>query len=139
MKSGTKSPAFLTTGFLLVVGTLILMSKSEPINGALFFVPFALGPLFISLVIAATSPYRSCQIILTVGSGVYAVWFGFVFLDAFYWHLDPQSSIALISIGIYSLPVMIPIWLITLVLRRRNKLKGEQEGGANALPRAAHP
>ena len=130
MKSGIKSPAFLTTALLLVVGTLVLMSTSEQLIGALFFVPFALGPLFVSLVIAVNSPYRSCQIILTVGSGLYSAWFGFVFLNAFYYHVDAQSSIALIFIGIFSLPIMIPIWLITLVLRRRNKLKGEQAGGS---------
>ena len=101
------------------------MTKS--IIGALFFVPFALGPLFVSMKIAATAPYRSCQIILAIGTGLYAVWFGFIFLDAFYWHLDPQSAIALVFIGLYSLPVMIPIWLGALALKRRNQLN--ENGG----------
>jgi hypothetical protein len=112
------------------------MSKSEPIIGALFFVPFALGPLFVSLVIAATAPSRGCQIILAAGSVIYAAWFAFIFLDAFYWHVDPQSAIALVFIGIYSLPVMIPIWLSALVLRRRNKLKTNQAFGSG--PESGH-
>jgi CDP-diglyceride synthetase len=129
MKLGAKSPAFLATAILLAVGILVLMTESEPVIGALFFVPFALGPLLVSLAIATKSPYLSCQIILTVGSVLYGTWFGFVFLDAFYWHVDPQSAIALLFIGIYSLPIMIPIWLTTLALRRRNKMQSEPISG----------
>ena len=119
------NPAFLMTTLLLVIGTLALMSKSEPIIGALFFIPFALGPLFVSLLIAAIAPYQACQITLILGTVLYTAWFGFIFLSAFYWDVDPQSPIALIFIGIYSLPVMIPIWVVALILKRRNKLKGE--------------
>lgn len=126
MKPNTKSPAFLITLVALSAGIFALMTKSRPIIGALFFVPFALGPLFVSMKIAATSPYRSCQIILAIGTGLYAVWFGFIFLDAFYWNLDPQSAIALLFIGLYSLPVMIPIWLGALALKRRNQMNGKR-------------
>jgi hypothetical protein len=116
-----ESPAFLTTAILVIIGTIMLMSESDPFFGALFFVPFALGPLLVSLAIAAKSPYRSCQLILTISSLLYAAWFVLVFLDVFYWHLDPQSAIAFLFVGIYSLPIMIPVWLTTLMLRRKNK------------------
>lgn len=127
MKPGIKSPAFMTTAVMLMIGTLVLMSKSKSLFGAMFFVPFALGPLFVSLIIAAASAYRSCQIILTVGSGLYAAWFGYLFLSAFCWNVDAQSPIVVVFIGIYSLPVMIPIWISALILRHRNELKGEQK------------
>jgi hypothetical protein len=109
-------------------GIFALMSEAEPLSGAFFFVPFSLGPLFISLILAFISPIRSCQTTLVVGSLLYAAWFGFVFLNAFYLHLDPQSALALLFIGIYSLPVMIPIWLVTLALKHHNKNKGEVMG-----------
>ena len=114
MKPGVKSPAFLITAFLIVSGTLILMSKSDPIIVAFFSLPFALGPLFISLFMAAISPYRSCQLILTVGSFLYAIWFILIFLNVFFLNPNPESSVALVFIGAYSLPVMIPIWLLSL-------------------------
>lgn len=126
MSKWAKSPAFLVTAALIGFGMAALMSKSEPASGALFFVPFALGPLFVSLLLAAIAPNRSCQITLVIGSLLYSVWFGFVFLNAFYWHIDPQSSIAMIFIGIYSLPVMIPVWLLSLVLRHRHKVANGQ-------------
>jgi hypothetical protein len=107
------------------------MSKSEPVLGALFFIPFAFGPLFLSLFLAFISPSSWCQIILTIGSILYAGWFFTVFLDAFYWHPDAQSPIALLFIGIYSLPVMIPIWIVSLVIRHRNKIISEQDASSN--------
>jgi hypothetical protein len=92
--------------------------------------------LFVSLWIAANSPYRSCQLILAIGTGLYSVWFGYIFLDAFYWNLDPQSAIALLFIGFYSLPVMIPIWLAALAYKRKNRLKDEQAASPNLAPLA---
>ncbi|MBK1834112.1 hypothetical protein [Roseibacillus ishigakijimensis] len=62
---------------------------------------------------------RFCQILLTVGSLLYGGWFAFVYLSAFHWHLDAQSSIALLFVGIYSLPIMIPIWLVSATVHRR--------------------
>jgi hypothetical protein len=130
MKSGARSPAFLITASLLVAGTVTLMTESEPVVGALFFVPFALGPLFVSLLMSAFAPGRSCQILLSAGSMLYAAWFGSIFLEVFHWHPDPQGAIALLFTGIYSLPVMIPVWTATLVLRgRRTRAKGTQDSG----------
>jgi hypothetical protein len=121
-----KYPAFLVTALVIGFGVAALMSKSELSSGALFFIPFALGPLFVSLVLAVASHSRSFQKALIIGSILYATWFGFVFLSAFYWYVDPQSVIALIFVGIYSLPVMIPIWIISLVLKHRTDPSGKQ-------------
>ncbi len=127
MKNGVKSPAFLATAAVIVAGTVALMTESDSVRGAiggtLVFVPFSLGPLFLSLLVAVFSPQRSSQIVLSLGSILYAVWFGFVFLDVFYWHLDPQSAVALLFTGIYSLPVLIPLWLVSLVLMRKRTQK----------------
>ena len=123
LNSGAKSPAFLVTAVILGSGIAALMSKAEPASGALFFVPFALGPLAVSLLLAAMLPRRPSQVALIIGSVAYAAWFGFVFLDVFHWHADPQSAIALVFIGAYSLPVMIPIWIVSLALGRRNRTR----------------
>ncbi len=113
------------TAVTLGAGIAALMSKSEPASAALYFVPFALGPLVVSLLLAATLPRRPSQVTLIIGSVAYAAWFGFVFLDVFHWRADPQGAIALVFIGAYSLPVMIPIWIVSLVLGLRNKTGAE--------------
>jgi hypothetical protein len=120
-----KTPAFIVTCVIIALGIFALMSESSSLSGALFFTPFALGPLFISLFVASINPVRTSQIILIAGSILYATWFAFVFLSAFYWHIDAQSAIALLFIGIYSLPLMIPVWLIAFWLNKRNN-SGEQ-------------
>ena len=134
-----KSPAFIATTFTIVIGMVILMSISEPVLGAFIFVPFALGPLFVSLIVAAFSSCRSCQATLILGSVLYAAWFTFVYLSAFHWHPDAQSGIALLFIGVYSLPVMIPIWVVTLALRRRNRINSEPDAGWNPARTSQDP
>ena len=119
---------------LIGFGTAALLLMLSPAEGFkdltaiplfVFYFPImvllTLGPLFISLGIAAISPGRGPQITLITGSIMYALWIAFVCLDAFYWNIDPQSVIALLFIGIYSLPVMIPIWIISFALWQENK------------------
>jgi hypothetical protein len=119
MQRGVTSPAFLITSQLIIFGLLVLGWESGSFFGALFFAPFAFGPLIVSLLLAAICPYRACQIALITGTVLYAVWFVSVWLSAFQWHVDAQSSISLLFAGVYSLPVMIPVWIVTLVLRHR--------------------
>ncbi|MFZ4595944.1 MAG: hypothetical protein ACOYOF_16920 [Verrucomicrobiaceae bacterium] len=116
-----KSSAFLVTLFVFCFGMAALFWKADTVLGGLFFVPMALGPLFVSLWLAAISPSQGCQRTLIIGSLLYAAWFGYVFLDVFVWHVDPQSAIALMFIGLVSLVVMVPLWIVTLVLRSRSK------------------
>jgi len=135
MKFKLKSPAFVLTSVVIIAGLVCLMSKSD-IIGALFVLPFALGPLFISLIVAAVSHFRSCQNILIVGSVLYSAWFGYAFLDIFYWHPDPQSAIGLLFVGALSLPVMIPIWILTLFLRQKKHAEANKTLEATATSAA---
>ncbi len=86
--------------------------------------PFALGPLFVSLAVAIE--WRSstrAQLTLAFSSFLFTIWFFTVFMDVFYWHPDPQSPIALLVVGIYSLPFMFIAWLVAWRLWRRDHPK----------------
>ncbi|MBK8037200.1 MAG: serine/threonine protein kinase [Verrucomicrobiaceae bacterium] len=139
------SPAFLTTAAAIVAGTLCLVAQSKPPSAALRFLPLSLGPLFVSLILSLILLNRRSQRVLLVGSLLYAALFAFIYLGAFFWHLDPQSAIALLFIGFYSLPVMIPVWLIALVMyfRDRSALRGGSyatlRGHAGAIPNSDTP
>ena len=126
MTSNRHSPAFLITAIIIAIGFLALLSVSTPIYGALFFVPFSLGPLIVSLVFATNSPSQPSQALLSIGSVLYGLWFGYAFLSAFHWYIDPQSALALLFVGIYSLPVMLPIWLITHTINSRTEKKAHK-------------
>ena len=112
----TGSPAFILTACLLVVGIFILASNARSLPAVLFFVPFALGPLVVSLFLALFALRRACQITLIIGSVLYAAWFGYLYIGAFYLHPSPQSGIILLFVGFYSLPGMLPVWGLTLGL-----------------------
>ena len=135
-----ESPAYLVSLVIFCFGMAVLIPESSSIIGAFFLMPFALWPLVISMMVASQAPRRSSQNIITIGSVLYAAWFGYTYLNAFYWNLDPQSGLALIFVGIYSLPVMFPLWLIAMFLSRGKKWKGDhveksiQTGGSSGGP-----
>ncbi|RBP46543.1 hypothetical protein DES53_102934 [Roseimicrobium gellanilyticum] len=128
MRNGMRAPAFLVTLAVLAAGMLVLLSISDSLLGALFFLPFSLGPLFVSLILAAKSPGRLSQRLLLASSILYAVWFGYIYLEAFHWHVDPQSAVAMVFIGLLSLPVMIPVWIVSLLQIGRSTAPGAPIG-----------
>lgn len=106
--------AFWVACLIFIVGSVLLLKESSSIGGVFFFLPFSLGPLFVSAILSLYSGSRSSRVISTLGSVLYGIWFGYIYMSAFHWYSDPQSTIALVFVGIYSLPVMIPVWLIAL-------------------------
>ncbi len=108
-----------TTWIVLIAGFCLLGWQSSTILGAFFFVPFALGPLILQLWFARIWPSRVSDRILAVAAIAYAAWFGYVYWDAFHAHLDPQSSIAMVFVGIWALPGMCVFWLCAFFFRKR--------------------
>lgn len=119
LAKGAGTPAFLVTLACLIIGILVLLFVSDSIVGALFFLPFSLGPLLVSLLLAANSPSKRSQKALLIGTVLYAAWFTYIYLEVFHWHPDPQGAIAMLFVGALSLPVMIPVWIISLIAMRR--------------------
>ena len=126
------SPAFVVTALILVVGIGILDSNSRSFSGTLFMVPFALGPLFLSLLLALVMPNKASQITLIIGSVLYGGFFIYFYDRLFYGSPSPQSGIGLLFIGFYSLRVMIPIWCVAAFLSIYKRIK-------NPDPPEQHP
>ena len=117
------SPAFVVTAVILVVGLGILNSNSRSFSGTLFMVPFALGPLFLSLLLALVMPNKASQITLIIGSVFYGGFFIHLYGGLFHRSPSPQSGIGLLFIGFYSLRVMIPIWCVAAFLSIYKRIK----------------
>ena len=126
-----KNPTFIITLTTILIGFGMLTAKADNPAGALFFVPFSLGPQIVSLVLLLLLPHPSSQRLLLAGALLYAGWFVLVFLDIFYWHMDPQGPIVLVFVGFYALPVLIPIWIVALVQNIRNKPRGDVEASGS--------
>ena len=111
-------PAFILTACLLVIVSLMLLFLSR---GNVLMLPFTLGPLFVSLGLALFCQSRACQITLIIGSVLYVACFiSLVF--SLVVSRDAQAGLALGLMGFGTLPVMIPIWLMTLVFNAKQPI-----------------
>ena len=117
MARGAVQPAFILTACLLAIGIFMLDSVSLSREATAGIAPFTFGPLFVSLVLALFARRIACQIVLIISSVLYAACVYDIVSSR-----DAQAGIALLFIGIMSLPVMIPIWLMTLVFNAKQPI-----------------
>jgi hypothetical protein len=75
-------------------------------------------PLFISIRLAERFMKTIPQLMTAAASVLYGGWFAYIYYDAFYANIDPQSAIAMIFVGICAMPVLIPMWLLAFFIER---------------------
>ena len=114
---------FAVMGLIIVA---LLFVTDNPM-GALFFSVFSTWPLLIILFLIEVCARPFCQIVLTISSLCYALWFAYLYGCAFYWYVDPQSPILLLFVGVYALPVLVPVWGLVFLMRRRPWERVEME------------
>lgn len=124
-----KTNQIIATAFW-VIGILMLCAKSEPFFGALFFIPFSLGPQVITHIGISCAKSAKAQIILLVALLAYFAWFVLVYIAVFYILSDPQSPIVLVFVGIYAAPVMLLLWGAALwsEMKARRQQHGRADG-----------
>ena len=120
------SPAFVVTAVLLVIGICILDPNTESFGEEVFVILFVLWPLVLSLFLALIAQSRSSQITLIIGSILYGACFSFIYGSS-----GAQSGVALLFMGFYSLPVMVPIWGVAVFLKRKPQLEKPQPESTN--------
>ena len=123
MKKQFQSPAFIISTVICVLGIVLLTLQSNSFSGVLFFLPFSLGPILLNVVFALSLNSKPAQITIISGSVLYSIWFAFIYLSAFHWYVDAQSGIALLFVGLYSLPVMFPLWIVAHSINTKNQKK----------------
>jgi len=75
-------------------------------------------PLLVSFTLAIISKHNVTLTVLLISTIAFATWYGFI-LHFVLFSGSFLAEMALIFIGIWSLPVMIPAWITTLVLNWR--------------------
>lgn len=114
-----KFTATLISTALVLAGIALVATNSTPPMAAVRAAPFIFGPLLVTALLGLFLHSRSSQRTLTASAVLFAAAFILWFLNLFYWNLDPQNGIALLFTGIYSLPAMIPFWIIAFVQRKK--------------------
>ena len=91
-----------------------------------FFLLFCGFPPIVSIFLSVRSKSPISQIVLATTSLLYGSWFAYVCYDAFFVNLDPQSAIILVFVGIYALPVLLPLWITARVVDMWHCKKSKQ-------------
>jgi hypothetical protein len=93
--------------------------------GTLLFLPFYGFPLIVSIVLSAWTKNSLPQCILLTASLLYGVWFAYAVYSAFYVSPDPQSGLIIMFVGIYALPVLLPLWLVARFVEMYHRKKNQ--------------
>ncbi len=101
---------------LVLLGTMGFVgthaSKDAWFYALMFFLPFYGFPPVVSILLSAMMKKVASQIILSIASILYGAWFAYAVYGSFYLHPDPQGGLIIIFVGIYFLPVLLPLWVI---------------------------
>ncbi len=100
---------------------------SESIETMIFFLPFTMPPFAITAVLAFRWRTVVGQSVLIVGAVAYAAWFAYAYLSATKWHVDPQSGLVFVWVGIYAAPVLGLLWWGGWWWEKRGRLALEAE------------
>lgn len=114
-----KTLAFKVTLALFCLGSIFICLAADWFVAGLLFIPFVLGPLLINLSQTSYWLSKGSQAVLMTATIAYAIWFAYVYSMAIIWGTDAQSPIALLFIGVFSLPVMVPLWIVAGILNWR--------------------
>ena len=112
-----------------MVGTMILPAWMTDWQGGLdrmfdafsffaFLWLLSSAPLLISFVLAITLKRTVSTVILLCSTIAYAIWYAY-WLHFIFFSDHEFASLAIIFIGIWSLPVMLPAWITALILNWR--------------------
>ncbi len=115
--------------FIWLICVLMLCLKSQPVYGALFFIPFVMYPHAITHIVLHRVKTKAAQIILMIALISYFAWFTFIYINVFYLFLDAQSAIALLFVGIYATPIMLIFWLTIWLVERKFHFEQTQDIG----------
>ena len=88
-----------------------LGAQTSSLLGVLFFMPFIMFSHGITHILIRLASRPKTLGVLLFTQLAYATWYGFWYIDIFYVHIDPQSPIALLFIGLVSLPAMAILWI----------------------------
>jgi hypothetical protein len=89
----------------------------------LVFTPFYGFPPIVSIVLSTYSKKLVSLAVLAVASLLYGVWFASLVYYSFYVHPDPQSPLILIFVGVYFLPVLLPLWIGTHIIEKWHRIE----------------
>lgn len=103
---------------LLLVAALALWLQSTGEAAALPMVVIGVWPMIVTVLLSLWLRALLSQNILLLANILYFLWIGWIYIEVFYRHPDPQGALALWVTGVLSLAVILPLWIWAIVKRR---------------------
>ena len=101
------------TSWLVLIGILCATGFA-----ALPLFPFYEYPPIVSLFLERRCEKVIPRVFFAVASLGYGIWFAYLYYNALYVHLDPQSGLVLLFVGIYAFPVVALLWTIAFIFEK---------------------
>ena len=102
------------------------------LGAMLFWLPFYGFPPIVSMVLSYRSTSPISQMILAGTSLLYGLWFVCIMYYVFSIATpDAQSGLVILFVGIYALPVLLPLWIVAYFVDRRERKKNQPEENQN--------
>ena len=124
-----KPAAIWTTMTLFLACSIALLMKTEVTAVSMILTMIALWPLLVSLLMLIFCREKQPTNILLASVILYVLWFAFIYGQIFFWNVDPQGSIALLFLGIYSLPFTLALWITALVKEAKQRQRAASARG----------
>lgn len=102
---------FALTGIAFITCFLVF-GRQGGIEGLFFFLPFTMVPFVVTAYFATLWRAFWSQAVVLAITAAYAAWFSYIYVQVTIQHPDPQSPIAFLFVGIYALPVLVPLWIL---------------------------
>ena len=103
-----------------ITGFLAYTASSDGIARMVFGTPLFLlfcgFPPIVSIVLSTKLKNPFSHILLVITSFLYGVWFAYLMYDAFYLNRDALSGVVLFCVGIFALPVLLPLWILAIIV-----------------------
>jgi hypothetical protein len=107
--------AFLIYVIALIAESIFLAYDLKVLIYDMFF---GAGLMFINFLLSRKYTSAKSQVILLVINTLYVVWYSWALFDAFHFHRDAQSGLAILFAFVYALPVFVLGWVSAASLNK---------------------
>ena len=123
IRSRIRNPFWVISAVIFLMAFSLLLSQSGGVMGVLLLLlPLTFGPMIVSLILGAAVGSQRSLLTLLISNILYSFGVLWAYFHAFYFYPDPQAGLVFLFVGIYSLPVMIPMWIAAVYCRHHKSI-----------------
>ena len=131
IRSRIRHPLWIISACITLISLVAPLFHGVDLVAIFNLLLYTYSPMFVSLLIGIAVTSKRGLLTLLIANILYFGLFIWACIYVFYMHQDPLVGIAFLFIGLISLPVMIPLWLVAMAMRRSKNTRSEQAASCN--------